>query len=308
MTPSANIDVSAKRILYSKFLNSGQICLSANHVYVDPMVHDQFVERVGYWVKEFLKEDRKSGMSHIISDRSYDRVASLLKNTQGDVKFGGEHNKATKYIQPTVVTDISLQDSLMSEEIFGPLLPIMKADYRKACEITQSLEHPLGIYIFSNDQKEIDYVLNHTQSGGVTINDVWLHAAVPNAPFGGVGNSGMGAYHGKYGFDTFTHNRTVVKIPWWFEYIFSFRYPPYSAKHVSKVAINTKPGFRRGETMEDQKVGRRISDVLRSFLGKGAQVGLLAVILATVDSRMGGSPRLLEVLNGAVGTMKGKIR
>ena len=134
-----------------------------------------------------------------------------------------------------------------------------------------------------------------------------IHAMVPNVPFGGVGNSGMGACHGKYGFDAFTHNRTVVRIPSWFEYFLGLRYPPYSAKRISKVAVNTKPGFKRGETMEDQKIGSGASGILTSVLGRGAQLGLLALVLALVDARMGGRPRLLEVLSGTGRTLKANL-
>lgn len=109
MAASANIDVAAKRILFSKFVNSGQVCVSTNHVYVDHSVHDQFVERVGYWIKEFLNDGGKGGMSRIVSDRNYERIAGLLKKTQGKVAFGGEQDKATKYIQPTVITDVTLE-------------------------------------------------------------------------------------------------------------------------------------------------------------------------------------------------------
>ncbi|KAL8791339.1 MAG: hypothetical protein Q9195_005958 [Heterodermia aff. obscurata] len=281
VTPSANIDVSAKRILFSKFLNSGQICLATNHVYVDPSIHDEFVDRIGYHLKEFLKNGGKDGMSRIISDRNFERVASLLEGTQGKVVHGGEQDKATRYIHPTVVTDVTLQDSVMSQELFSPLLPIVKADYKKACELTQTLEHPLAVYIFSNDEKEIDEILSNTQSGGVTINDIMFHAGVPNAPFGGVGGSGTGAYQGKYGFDTFTHNRTIVRVPFWMEYFLGFRYPPYSDKSVAKVALNTKVGFKRGETMEDQKIGGGASDFLQSYIDFGPLEGNLIAAPST---------------------------
>lgn len=109
MTASANIDVAAKRILFSKFMNSGQVCISANHVYVDPSIHDRFVEMVGYWLNEFLKDGHKDSMSRIVSNRNYERITGLLKGTQGKVAYGGEQDKATKYIQPTVITDVTLE-------------------------------------------------------------------------------------------------------------------------------------------------------------------------------------------------------
>ena len=135
-----------------------------------------------------------------------------------------------------------------------------------------------------------------------------MHASVPNTPFGGVGGSGTGAYHGKYGFDTFTHNRTVLRVPSWFEYFLGFRYPPYSTKNIPKVAVNTKPGFKRGETMKDQKFGSAASGFLATVLGRGVRLGLLALALALVDARMGGSPKLLEILSGVGRTLKAKLQ
>ena len=135
-------------------------------------------------------------------------------------------------------------------------------------------------------------VLSKTNSGGVTINDIMIHAGVPNTPFGGVGKSGTGAYHGRYGFDAFTHWRPVVYVPGWMDYLFGFRYPPYDKRHVSKVTIN-KPGFKRGEGLEDQVIGDGKTGRLVVMMGKWA---IIAVGMALVDATMGGRPRLLEIL------------
>ena len=131
------------------------------------------------------------------------------------------------------------------------------------------------------------------------------HAGVPNAPFGGVGNSGSGAYHGRYGFDTFTHRRTVVYIPGWMDYVLGFRYPPYDKKDISKVTVNN-PGFKRGEGMEHQVIdggGMRMG----RFVGTMGRWALFAVGLAVVDARMGGRPRLLEVLGGLVNGLRSRL-
>ena len=146
-------------------------------------------------------------------------------------------------------------------------------------------------------------VLSKTNSGGVTINDIMTHAGVPNAPFGGVGNSGTGAYRGRYGFDAFTHRRTVVNIPGWMDYLLGFRYPPYDKKNISKIAIN-KPGFKRGEGMEDQIIG---SGKMRRLVGMMGRWVILVVGLALVDARMGGRPRLLEVLGGLVHGVRSRL-
>lgn len=120
------------------------------------------------------------------------------------------------------------------------------------------------------------------------------HAGVPNTPFGGVGHSGTGAYHGRYGFEAFTHQRTVVHVPGWLEFLFGFRYPPYDKRHISKVNVN-KPGFKRGEGMDDQNVG---GVKMGRSMGKMAKWAIIAVALALMDARMGGKPWLLEVLAG----------
>ena len=256
VTASANIELSAKRIALAKFLNAGQICLSINHVFVDPSIHDKFVERLGYWLKEITKDE--SHMARIINDRNYERLTSLLEKSQGKIAYGGKLDKASKYISPTVITDVNISDSLLSSEIFGPLLPIIRATYVEAYKTISSMDHPLAIYIFSEKQVEIDEVLNNTNSGGVTVNDFMFHAAVPNAPFGGVGESGYGAYHGKYGFEAFSHRRTILQMPNWMERLLMFRYPPFNlSANLSKIQVKNNLGFKRGETMADQKIGQR---------------------------------------------------
>lgn len=133
-----------------------------------------------------------------------------------------------------------------------------------------------------------------------------IHAAIDNVPFGGVGNSGSGAYHGKYGFEAFTHNRPVVPVPGWFESLLSIRYPPYDMKHISKVAVKD-PNFKRGETMEDQRVGRSTATRVSTLLGTSAKWAAVAVILALVDAKMGGNPRLLEMLRSMVGGLRDRL-
>lgn len=119
------------------------------------------------------------------------------------------------------------------------------------------MEYPLALYIFSTSQSEINEILSNTQSGGVTINDVIMHVAIPNAPFGGVGGSGYGAYHGKYGFDAFSHERSVVALPNWLDKMLAFRYPPYTMSDLGKIRVRNNMGFKRGEGMADQKIGKR---------------------------------------------------
>ena len=313
VTKTANIELAAKRIAFVKYLNAGQICLAPNHVFIDPSVSHKFIDRATFWITEFLKTESKSHLVRIINDQNYDRIANLLANTKGNIVAGGKSymDKASRTIPPTLIKDVNMEDSTMSQEIFGPLLPVLIADWETACSKLQDMEYPLAIYIFSNNQPEIDAILSRTNSGGVTINDVLFHAAVPNAPFGGVGNSGTGAYHGRYGFEAFSHRRTVVTVPSWFEYLVSFKYPPYRKVDIPKIGTATKPGFKKGETMADQVVEnstwRRAKGtvfIVGKRIGKWA---LVAVVLALVDARFGGQPRLLNVLRDSVSGMKSRF-
>ncbi|KAF5591989.1 aldehyde dehydrogenase (NAD+) [Fusarium subglutinans] len=253
VTAKADIDLAAKRIAYAKFLNAGQICLSVNHVFVNPEVHDAFVKRLQHWTQQFSGGE-SSHMCKIVNKRNFNRLSGLLGETSGEV-FQASGKKGDNMLSPTVVTDVSIDDSLLSEELFGPICPVIKATYNDAVRQTNSGPHPLAIYIFSSDGSEIDYVLQNTISGGVTINDVLMHYGVPGAPFGGVGDSGQGYYHGKYGFMAFTHQRTILEMPTWMDKLMAFRYPPFDMKNMKNFVVKNNLGFRRGETMEDQVVG-----------------------------------------------------
>lgn len=153
-------------------------------------------------------------------------------------------------------------DSLLSEELFGPIAPVVEASVADAITSINNMPHPLGISIFSKNRAEIEHILNSTLSGGVTVNDAAMHAAVPDAPFGGVGESGYGSYHGRYGVDAFSHLRTVVESPLWLERLLNFRCPPYSVDGAKKFRVKNNLGFKRGETLEDQHVGGVTSNLM----------------------------------------------
>lgn len=253
VTKSANVDLAAKRIAAGKFQNAGQICLSINHVYAEPEIHDQLVQRLGYWFDKYLGESG-DGMCKIVNERNFDRLTSLLNQSHGKIAYGGSTDRTKTFIAPTIVTDVTMKDSLLAEELFGPILPVVKTDYKKAHQTISSSEHPLAIYIFTQEEKVADEIMANTNSGGVTINDVIMHAGVPNAPFGGVGESGYGSYHGMYGFLAFSHQRVVLALPTWLDSLLSFRYPPYDINNLAKIAVKNKLGFKPGETMADQKI------------------------------------------------------
>ncbi|GAB1190951.1 hypothetical protein APSETT444_000119 [Aspergillus pseudonomiae] len=256
--PSADIELAAKRIAATKFMNAGQngakyvnvnqICLNVNHVFVHPTVRREFVDHLKKYFDLFLGGDREilpTYYTHIINERNFDRLERLLQNTSGNVVYSGQRNRADLSFSPTIVTGIEPGDSLLSEELFGPILPIIDADLDTAISIINSMEHPLAIYGFSQQQKDKDRILAETLSGGVTFNDCMLHVAAKGAPFGGVGQSGMGKYHGPYGFLEFTHLRTHIDPPSWLEKVMAARYPPYTSDKLRKLYRPAKAPFDR---------------------------------------------------------------
>lgn len=154
-------------------------------------------------------------------------MTGLLEQTTGKITVGGGSNPSTLFVEPTVVSDITLSDPLMQEEIFGPILPVLSVpSIAAACAlIPQISDKPLGLYLLSEVKEELDYVVEHTLSGGVSLNDVMTQIAVPNLPFGGVGASGIGSYHGKASVDTFSHRKSVVSVPKEADEAFEWRYP-----------------------------------------------------------------------------------
>jgi aldehyde dehydrogenase (NAD+) len=294
VTRSADIELAAKRIAHAKLTNSGQVCLNGNHIFADPAVHDRLLARLQFWFDKFL-ESGSEQFATIINERHFDRIAGLLKSSAGVVVYGGDLDRERKYIKPTIVRDVMTDDSLMSEELFAPIAPVIVADVARAIRIIGSMPPPLGLYIFSKDQAEIDHILENTSSGGVTINDLMIHAGVPHAPFGGVGESGYGSYHGKYGFDAFSHTRTVVAPPTWLEAVMSFRYAPFDMKNAKFVEVKSSLVGKPGETMEQQTVGKKatVSTIMKNAL-------LAVAILAAADSATGGKLLFVHTMRDVV--------
>ncbi len=194
---------------------------------VHASVEKQLKEKLIFYIKEFYGNNPAASKDYarIINTRQFDRLQAYLKDVQ--VIYGAEVDREQKYIQPSLVENITLDHPLMQEEIFGPILPILVYNTRE--ELMEMLSHnpnPLSAYIFSNDSQFEKFLLDSFLSGGVCINNVMVHLANPNLPFGGVSKSGMGAYHGKYSFDVFTHQRAVLKTSTWID--IPLRYPPFS--------------------------------------------------------------------------------
>jgi len=244
----ANIDVAARRIAWGKFLNAGQTCIAPDYVLVEQPVHDQFVAALGKHIAAFYGSDpqQSADFTRIVNAPHFHRLEKLLDS--GTVAIGGVTDADTRYIAPTVLTDVKADDPVMGEEIFGPILPVLTVgSVDEAISFVNDRsadgDKPLALYTFSESDQENDRVIDGASSGGVCVNGTLLHISNPNLPFGGVGESGMGAYHGKFGFDAFSHHRGVHTRSTKMDP--SMLYPPYTAKKQKLV--------RKGMTMADPR-------------------------------------------------------
>ena len=226
----ANLEVTAKRVIWGKSLNAGQTCIAPDHLLVEDKLFDSLISNLINSINDFYGNtplDSKH-LGSIINEKQFNRLNNLLtqakKNNQ--IIYGGDSNEKEKRISPTLIKIDNRNDPLMKEELFGPLLPILSIkNLDQAISDFKLLPKPLALYLFGGGKKEQGKVLSMTSSGGVCFNDVVLQAGIPELPFGGVGTSGMGKYHGKAGFDNFTHYKSVLKRPFWLD--LNFRYPPY---------------------------------------------------------------------------------
>ncbi|GAN08711.1 aldehyde dehydrogenase, dimeric NADP-preferring-like [Mucor ambiguus] len=229
----ADIQLTANRIAFGKFYNSGQICIAVDHVLCPKSKVNEFVTALKHTLHQFYGNNPQdsSDYARIVNERHVERISSLLNNrTSGEIAIGGEIDKKDRYIAPTVVVNVKPNDeTLMGNEIFGPVLPIVTYnDIEEAIGIINQREPPLALYVFSKSQKVIDRVLKNTQSGGVCVNDCLMHQAEYSIPFGGVGASGMGNYHGAKSIATFTHERSMLVKKQKMEGAVAVRYPPYT--------------------------------------------------------------------------------
>ncbi len=220
---------AARRIVWAKFFNAGQTCVAPDYLLVDSAIKDEFVEVLSKQIIAFFGTDPSGSPDYarIINRLHYDRLCSYL--SQGKILIGGQTSPETRYIAPTLIEDVSPQDPLMQDEIFGPILPILGYTHlEEAISFVNARPKPLSLYLFSRDTRKQEQVRLETSSGGYCINDAVVQVASHLLPFGGVGDSGMGSYHGKAGFDTFSHTKSVVKNTLLFD--IPLRYVPYRFK------------------------------------------------------------------------------
>ncbi|RSX55632.1 aldehyde dehydrogenase [Bifidobacterium dolichotidis] len=231
VTEDAKLDVAAKRIAWGKGINCGQTCVAPDYLLVHESVARELAERIAHYWQQFYGVNALESdiWPHMISEKHFDRVMGLIEqhNPKAQVFCGGKGDKATLKIQPTIMTGVTLDDPVMGEEIFGPVLPMITySTLDEAFAIVRKMPHPLACYVFTESKTTKQRVVNELQFGGATINDVCLHLTNNNMGFGGLGNSGMGAYHGKVGFDTFTHYKSTLDHGTWVDP--DVRYPPFT--------------------------------------------------------------------------------
>ncbi len=223
----ASLGVAARRIAWGKFMNAGQTCLAPDYVLADKRIVEPLIESLGKALKGFYGSDPQASGDYgrIVNRRHFDRLINLLGS--GRTVVGGQFNAADLYIAPTVITDVQLDRPIMQEEIFGPILPVVPYDdLDEAMAIISGRPAPLAVYLFTRDRSVHDRFIAGTRSGSVCTNDTLLQAVGSDLPMGGVGESGMGRYHGRAGFDGLSQQRTVMHRPLWFDP--NSRYPPPS--------------------------------------------------------------------------------
>ncbi|MGD1866764.1 MAG: aldehyde dehydrogenase [Phormidesmis sp.] len=223
------LEVAVNRIVWGKFLNAGQTCVAPDYLLVHKDIKPAFVAALKERIQQTYGDDpaQSPDLSRMVGDRQFDRVAGLLDS--GEIVAGGQSDRATRFIAPTVLDNVEWDAPIMQDEIFGPVLPVLEYEnVEDAIALINSKPKPLALYLFTQNKALEAKVLSSTSSGGVCLNDTILHLAIWGMPFGGVGNSGMGAYHGKTSFDTFSHQKSVLKKPFWLD--LDWRYPPYASK------------------------------------------------------------------------------
>lgn len=226
---SADLALAAKRIAWGKFINAGQTCVSPDYVYVHTSMHTQLCRLIQKEIRSFYGDDpsQSDDYARIINKQHFSRLTNLINPEK--VFYGGNTDAESRYIEPTIMTQVSWDDPVMQEEIFGPILPILSFDdLDETISTLQNKSKPLALYLFSTDKNNQKKVMQNLQFGGGCINDTVAHLGNTELPFGGIGNSGFGGYHGKTSFDTFTHPKSIMKKSNWLD--IPLRYPPYKGK------------------------------------------------------------------------------
>ena len=239
VTESADLKLAARRIVFGKFLNCGQTCVAPDYIYVQDSIKDQLVKEL---INETKRQFTDSPLNNndygkIVNEKHFNRISGLINNSK--VVLGGASNADSLRIEPTIMDNVTFDDAVMQEEIFGPLMPILTFhSIEEAVNTVNAHMHPLALYIFTKNKKEARYVTSRCNYGGGCINDTIIHLATSEMGFGGFGESGMGSYHGKAGFDTFSHYKSIVDKKCWLD--LPMRYQPYTKTNNSLIHMFLK--------------------------------------------------------------------
>ncbi|CAF3362882.1 unnamed protein product [Rotaria socialis] len=237
----ANIAVTAKRIAWGKTINCGQTCVAPDYILCSKTTESRLIPEIVKAWQSFYTDNPSNSDSycHIVNDRHFERVKRLIDSTK--VVYGGQTDAKQNFIEPTIMTNVNGNDKVMQEEIFGPILPIVTVNNEnEAIEFINARPKPLALYVFTSNNNLAKTIINSTSSGSTCVNDVIFQIAPPCLPFGGVGESGIGNYHGKNSFDAFSHSRSVAYSPTWAERLIAKRNPPYTQKKTASLESLTK--------------------------------------------------------------------
>ncbi|XP_050299194.1 aldehyde dehydrogenase, dimeric NADP-preferring-like [Anthonomus grandis grandis] len=237
---TANVEIATKRILWGKFINAGQTCVAPDYLLCTKEIQEQVISYADKFIKDFFGNNIKESKDYarILNERNFMRVCNLLKNQK--IALGGNVDAQDLYISPTILIDVKPEDDIMQEEIFGPIFPIINVrDANEAIQFINKREKPLALYVFTKNKKIKDLFLTNTSSGGVCLNDTVMQLTVETLPFGGVGASGMGNYHGKKSFDTFVHKKSVLQRNYNIigEKLQELRYAPFTPKRMKMLRM-----------------------------------------------------------------------
>ncbi|KAI1902876.1 hypothetical protein AGOR_G00020820 [Albula goreensis] len=269
-----DITIACRRITWGKYTNCGQTCIAPDYILCEPSLQDRVVEEIRQALQEFYGNDPLTSPDYvrIINERHFKRVVGLMEGNE--VAIGGTTDQSQRYIAPTVLRDVKPDAKVMQEEIFGPLLPIVTVSgLDEAIRFINEREKPLALYVFSSSSRVVKRMIAETSSGGVTANDVLMHYTVPSLPFGGVGNSGMGRYHGKHTFDQLSHLRACLVKPLALEGLNAMRYPPQGPTQLRRARF-----FMQTQLCHCPRPACACA-VLASITALGLLIALLLVLL-----------------------------
>ena len=227
-----NMKMTVRRLIWSKFLNAGQTCVAPDYVLIEKAAQELFLELAFEELARYPKDFSafSDHYTRIINDKNVDRLSSLIDPDK--VCYGGNVDRDNRFIAPTIMKDVTFDDPIMEDEIFGPILPVITFNnLEDAIQKVKNRPKPLSLYVYSKSKKTVNTILSQISFGGGAVNDSVMHLVNSHLPFGGVGSSGMGSYHAKTGFDTFSHHKSILKKPFWFE--LGLKYPPYNQSKLT---------------------------------------------------------------------------